>query len=203
MLIVTTLPAQSPKFVPGEVIIRFVPGSEASAAVQRAAAQQAIHLSGLVPIVNDLGARVGVPLRPARITSGDFCVLSVDSGQLGELLMRQLGARRNVARVQVVRDTSAAGGAGGRPSPIKLILEFSPSSAEFKTVARNDGRLARLVASLERDVGLPLTGKVVEQGRLALQVNLEALTLRLVERLKAEPIVESVQPNYILEGFMR
>src|SRR5688572_26452908 len=120
--------------------------------------------------------------------------------------MRQLGARRNVARVQVVRDTSAAGGAGGaggRPSLIKLILEFSPSSAEFKTVARNDGRLARLVASLERDVGLPLTGEVVEQGRLALQVDLKALTLRLVERLKAEPIMESVQPNYILEGFMR
>lgn len=196
----TTLPAQSPKFVPGEVIIRFVPGSEASAAVQRAAAQQAIDLSGLVPIVNDLSARVAVPLRPARITSGDFCVLSVDSGQLGERLMRQLGARRNVARVQVVRDTSAA---GGRPSPIRLILEFSRSSDEFKAVSRKDGRLARLVASLERDVGLPLTGKVVEQGRLALQVNLEALTLRLVERLKTEPIVESVQPNYILEGFMR
>jgi hypothetical protein len=192
---VTSLAAQSPKFVPGEVLTRFVPGSEQSAVVQRAAGTQPIDLSKLVPIANDLGRSVGVPLRPARVTSGDFCVLAVDAEQVVEHLRRRLSARRNVRHVQ----------AEAAPSPVRLLLDFTPASDEFTVLSATpgDGRLAGLVASLERDVGVPLKAQVVESSRLALQVDLEALTLRLVERLKAQPILESVQPNYVLEGFIR
>jgi hypothetical protein len=200
--IVTTRPAQSPRFVPGEVLTRFVAGSEASAAALRAAETQPMDLSGLVTVVDELGAQVGVPLRPARMSGGNFCVLSVNAEQLGERLRRQLGTRRTVRQVQVVREPSQA---VMGPSSIRLLLEFTPASDEFNALSGKSegGRLARLVASLERDVGVPLKGQVVEPSRLALQVDLEALTLRLVERLRTQSILESVQPNYILEGFIR
>jgi len=182
-----TLSAQSPRFVPGEVIAKFVPGSEAGAAVARAAEREPLDLTGLEPIAARLGEAAGVPLRPVGLNSGHFCVLSVDAGQLGERLMRRLERRQRVERVEIVPDTAA----------ITLSVAFAAGSAESRM------RPARLVASLERELGLPLKGEVSRNGRLALQVNLEALTLSLVERLKALPEVESVQPNFLLKGFMR
>ena len=101
--------------------------------------------------------------------------------------MRRLERRQRVERVEIVPDTAA----------ITLSVAFAAGSAESRM------RPARLVASLERELGLPLKGEVSRNGRLALQVNLEALTLSLVERLKALPEVESVQPNFLLKGFMR
>jgi hypothetical protein len=166
---------------------KFVPGSEAGAAVARAAGQQPLDLTGLEPIANRLGDAVSVPLRPAGLHSGLFCVLSVDAARLGQQLLRRLESRQRVERVEVVPDTVG----------ITLSIGFSPGAEESRM------RPARLAALLERELGLPLKAEVSRDGRLALQVNLEALTLSLVDRLKALPDVESVQPNFLLKGFMR
>lgn len=182
-----TLSAQSPRFVPGEVIAKFVPGSEASTVVARVAERQPLDLTALNPVAERLGEGVGVPLRPSGLNSGHFCVLSVDADQLKEQLARKLRARAHVEGVEVVPDTAA----------ITLSVAFSAGSEEARM------RPARLVALLERELGLPLKGEVLRNGRLTLRVNLDALTLSLVERLKALPDVESVQPNFLLKGFMR
>lgn len=182
-----TLSAQSPRFVPGEVIAKFVPGSEASAVVARVAEREPLELTGLRPIAERLAEGVGVPLRPSGLNSGHFCVFSVDTDRLKDRLVRQLRARQRVERVEIAPDTAT----------ITVSVAFSAGSEESRM------RPARLVASLERELGLPLNGEVLQDGRVALQVNLEALTLSLVERLKALPDVESVQPNFILKGFMR
>ncbi len=179
--------AQSPRFVPGEVVAKFVPGTEASAAVVRAAERQPLDLAGLRPIAERLGEAARVPLRPTGLNSGHFCVLSVDNGELKDRLARQLRARQGVERVEIAPDTTA----------ITVRVAFSAGGEESRM------RPARLVASLERELGLPLKGEVLQDGRVALQVNLEALTLSLVERLKALPDVESVQPNFVLKGFLR
>lgn len=181
LLMVANLTAQAPQFVPGQVMTKFVAGSEASAVVMRA------DLTALVPIADRLGAGVGVPLRPSSITSGHFCVLAVDAERLEDQLARRLTARERVERVEVVEDTAA----------IAVSVAFAAGSEESRM------RPARLVALLERELGLPLKGAALENSRLALQVNLEALTLSLVERLKTLPEIESVQPNFIVKAFMR
>lgn len=182
-----SLLAQAPRFVPGQVIIKFLAGSEAGRVVVRAAEQQPLDLTGLAAIADRLGAGVGVPLWPSSITSGHFCVFSVDADRLKDRLVRQLGARQRVERVAVIEDTSA----------IAVSVAFTAGSAESRM------RPARLVALLEQELGLPLKGEARRNGRLALQVNLEALTLSLVERLKTLPDVESVQPNFIVKRFMQ
>lgn len=181
LLMVANLMAQAPQFVPGQVMTKFVAGSEASAVVMRA------DLTALVPIADRLGASVGVPLRPSSITSGHFCVLAVDAERLEDQLARRLTARERVEHVEVVEDTAA----------IAVSVAFAAGSEESRM------RPARLVALLERELGLPLKGAALENSRLALQVNLEALTLSLVERLKTLPEIESVQPNFIVKAFMR
>lgn len=187
LLMVASLAAQTPPFVPGQVMAKFVVGSEAHTVVTRAAERQPLDLTGLVPIADRLGAGVGVPLRPSSITSGHFCVLAVDAERLEDQLARRLTARERVEHVEVVEDTAA----------IAVSVAFAAGSEESRM------RPARLVALLERELGLPLKGAALENSRLALQVNLEALTLSLVERLKALPEIESVQPNFIVKGFMR
>lgn len=187
LLMVATLTAQTPPFVPGQVMAKFVVGSEAHTVVTRAAERQPLDLTGLVPIADRLGAGVGVPLRPSSIASGHFCVLAVDAERLEGELARRLGARQRVERVDVIEDTSTIG----------VSVAFAAGSEESRM------RPARLVALLEEELGLPLKGEALANRRIALQVNLEALTLSLVERLRALPEVESAQPNYLLKGFLR
>ena len=186
-LMAATVSAQQPGFVPGQVLARFVPGSDASALVVRVAERQPLDLTGLTGLADRLGEGAGVPLKPTGLGSGHFCTFSLDTRELGDRLARRLRERQRVERVEVSPDTAT----------ITLTVAFSPGSEESRM------RPARLVASLERELGVPLAGEASGQGRIVLHVNLEALTLTLVERVKALPDIESAQPNFVMKGFVR
>lgn len=184
---VATLSAQSPRFVPGQVVARFVPGSEASAIVQRAAGRQPPDLTGLTPLADRLGQGAGVPLKASALGGGHFCTFSLDLRELGDRLARRLRERQRVERVEIAPDTAA----------IALTVAFSPGSEESRMSPGG------LIPALERELGVPLTGEASGRGRIALHVNLEALTLSLVERVKTLPDIESAQPNFVMKGFIR
>jgi hypothetical protein len=169
------------------VLAKFVPGSEASVLVVRAAEQQPVDLTALEPLADQLGQGAGVPLKPSALGSGHFCTFSLDLRELGDRLARRLRERQRVERVEMAPDTAT----------ITLTVAFSPGSEESRM------RPARLVSSLERELGVPLTGEASGRGRVVLHVNLEALTLSLVERVKALPDVQSAQPNFVMKGFIR
>lgn len=183
----SAMEAQTPRFVPGDVVAKFVPGSEAGTTVMQAAARQPLDLKGLGPVADHLAETLGVPLRAVALNSGHFCILSVDSKGLSERLRRRLASRQGVERVEVLPDTAA----------IAVRVAFAAGAKEARMPAD------RLAASLEHELNLPLRGAGLGGGRFTLRVNLEALTLRLVDKLKALPDIESVQPNYILKGFAR
>jgi hypothetical protein len=189
------------RFVPGEVLVKFAPGTEASAAVMRAGRLSPPDLEALAPPVTTLQAKTGLPLRAKQVTGGQWVLLAVDGEKLVERLAEQLRGRANVADVRLSPDSSE--GDGEAPGSRGIVVRFSAGSAEAHTVAqkRSGGvgdRFAQLVRALGKDVALPLKGEATADATLLLHVELRTLTLMLSEQLKALADVESAEPNYIM-----
>ena len=188
--IVSSSHAQAPAFTPGEVIVRFAQGSEASTAVVRAMQADPQDLRVLTSAITALGARAGVPLHATRIGSGNWVVLTIDSVALTDRVHGQLGARENIDAIT------------RRDEAPRLLLRFRDGSAESRATRQKlagaaDAPLERLVWSLEREVGLPLKAVAVNGQELAVGIDVNALTLNVVARLQALPEIEAAQPNFI------
>lgn len=200
-ILLGTSPVSSPRFVPGEVLVKFVPGSDGGAAVIQASRVSPPDLGALAQVIDRLQAKVNIPLRAKQVMGGQWVLLSVGGEKLTDQLPEKLRGRKNVAGVQP---------SAGKPEahanvslPKKLVIRFSPGSAESQAVARkladpNDMGFSHLLRDLEKAVGLPLQGEVDEDATAVVQIDLAALTLKLSEQLKALADVESAQPNYIL-----
>lgn len=189
--VVGSLQAQTPKFVAGEIMVRFAQGSDASTALNRVVETDPADLTGLLPAVTALGAGAGVPLRPARIGSGGWAILAIDSAALAQRLHGQLPRLENVESVR----------RGERA--LQLVVRFRAGSAESDAIAQqleqaSDAPLANILCSLERETGVPLGGEATSRNELALRLDLEALTLSVVSRLQTLSEIEAAQPNYVL-----
>ncbi len=195
---------QQPEFVPGQAMLRFAAGSPGSEAVIRAGQASPPNLAELVHVIDELGARLSLPLRAVQVSSGNWLVLSVDSETLAERSAQRLRDRANVTDAQV--RAREAGEAGGARTSLDIVVKFAPGSRGDKALARAwEGAtaepLADLLRDLEQELGVPLIAAARGRCELSLQVDLEALTLSLVDGLKALPEVESAQPNYVLRAF--
>lgn len=190
--IVSSSHAQAPAFTPGEVIVRFAQGSEASTAVVRAMQADPQDLRVLTSAITALGARAGVPLHATRIGSGNWVVLTIDSVALTDRVHGQLGARENIDAIT------------RRDEAPRLLLRFRDGSAESRATRQKlagaaDAPLERLVWSLEREVGLPLEVEIVSGREIALGIDIRALTVSVVARLQALSEIDAAQPDYILQ----
>lgn len=200
-ILLGTSPPPPSQFVPGEILVRFVPGTDGSAAVTRASQVNPPDLEVLAPVISRLQAKTGIPLRAVQVMGGDWFRLSVDGDRLTDQLVKRLRTRDNVAEVRVSPEQPEA--AMGVSVPKKLAIRFSPGSAESEAVTQKhadatDVRFAQLMRELGRDLDLPVKGEVSEQGEALVQIDLRALTPILADRLKALSDIESAQPNYIL-----
>lgn len=182
---------------------RFVPGTAGGEAVARAGRSSPPDLAALVGVTRELETRLGLPLTVTQISSGDWLVLSVDVAALTD---RSVGMLRGRESVAAVRTSAPEAGETGAPPSVRVTINFAPGSHEFKAVSdaatgAATEPLISLLAALEAELGVPLSGEPEEAGQLVLQLNLDALTRRLVEELNALPEIESAQPNYILRAF--
>lgn len=197
-LLLSSSPQPSPQFVPGEVLVKFVPGSEGSRAVGQASPP---NLGALRPVLNALQVKTGIPLNVKQVTGGNWVLLSIDGGRLTERMLSQLRRRAGVALVEVSPERPDA--QIGFSFPQRLAVSFAPGSSESDAVAQKfagvgDDPFAQLIRDLERELDLPLRGEATEDAKVVLQIDLKALTPILVERLKSLCDIDSVQPNYIL-----
>lgn len=197
-LLLGSSPQLSPQFVPGEILIKFVPGSEGSRAVGQASPPD---LGALRPVLNALQAKTGIPLNAKQVTGGNWVLLSVDGGRLTDRMLSQLRRREGVALVEVSPERPDA--QVGFSFPRRLVVRFAPGSPESDAVAQRlagvgDDRFAQLIRDLERELDLPLRGEATEDAKVLVQVDLKALTPIVVERLKSLCDIDSVQPNYIV-----
>ena len=193
--------APPPRFVPGEVLVKFVPGTEGSAAVIRASRTSPPDFGVLAPVIQRFQAATGVPLKAKQVTGGQWILVSVDGERLTDELVTRLRGRANVAEVRPTPDPS--GGTRDASRSRGIVVRFSAGSAEAEAITQkwsrgDDTPVSQLVRALEKDVGLSLKGEATADTTLLLHVDLGMLTLKLSEHLKALADIESAQPNYIL-----
>jgi hypothetical protein len=165
-------PSQEPSFVPGEVIVKFAEG------VPRTRGD----------FLEVLSRELGVPLRPAEATAGSELVLSIDTDRLRASLTGKLEADDRVESVET------------RTLEPRYVLE--PPQTHFVVrlkdrALRSEPAALDFLKSLEKDLGAPL--KRVDSGdELTLTIDIQSLTLDLVEKLKARPDVAYAQTNNLL-----
>jgi hypothetical protein len=193
--------APPPRFVPGEVLVKFVSGTDGSAAVARASRTSPPDLGVLAPVIQRLQAATGVPFKAKQVTGGQWILVSVDGERLTDELVTRLRGRANVAEVRLTPDPSDGTRDASRPRGI--VVRFSAGGAEAEAIAQkrsggDDAPFSALVRALEKDVRLPLRGDATADTTLLLHVDLRTLTLNLSDQLKAVADIEAAQPNYIL-----
>lgn len=191
----------SAQFVPGQVIVKFVQGTEGSKAVDNAIETSPLDFHPLTPIMNTLQSETKLPLKVTQITGGQRIVLTIEGEVLADRVAGQLTARSNVTAVEVIpRDPSKQ---GHTPSSKTIVVTFKRDSPESKVIlgrteTASDPRFHKMVAELETFIDLPITAKVNEAEKVFLQINLKKLTVLLIERLQKLTDIESAQPNYIM-----
>jgi hypothetical protein len=201
--VLTTSPTQSANFVPGEIMVKFVPGSEAAMRVREVSQQTPLRLEALEPLVKQLEARTGLPLTVTQLTSGDWVVLKIDAEHLSRGVADRLRGYQNVAQAEVIGEERQY---IGYSAPQKIAVTFLPGTVEARTVSetltdKGGSNLSNLVSRLQQRAASPLKAQVTEQEGLVLQVDLKPLTLTLQDRLHSLPIIESTQLNHVMTAF--
>jgi hypothetical protein len=108
-----SIAASSARFVPGEVIVQFAPGSESHRVVAQASRQPAPDLADFAPIVTRLTTATNIPLSAKQLLSGQRLLLGIDTNRiidkklvdvdlsaLTHLAIQQLSALSEIANAQ-------------------------------------------------------------------------------------------------------
>jgi hypothetical protein len=202
--LMATAEANGPStFVAGDLVVRFTDASDAGQAVVRAMRATQVP-ADVMAVATRLSDELGVPLVAARVTSGRELVLSVDRDRLAQTLMQRVKldpAVRGVAPVAAPKTILPA-------AQLVFVVELKAESEAQRQVrqAAQAGRrttpeVGKLVARLAADLYPRPAGHVNERGELALTVDIAALTLDLVERLKRRPDVEYAQLSQVVRPF--
>lgn len=197
-------PAPPRNFVAGQVLVRFAPGTEASAAAIRASQTVPLELQSLAPIARDLQQRTGIPLTVTNLTGGNWVVLSIEADELNAHVVDRLRRREYIAGIRVSPEKPEQ--FIGFSPPKKIEATLNPDSPESQSVERHfEGGESALppsvISRMERDCGTPLQGERRKQRVVLLQVDLRALTLTLEQRLRALPNIDATQLNKVVKRF--
>src|SRR5712692_5736354 len=130
-IIVVTVLGTSPEplanFVPAEVMVKFVPGSETEKAVREAGQRSPLRLDDLAPVVRQLEASTHIPLTVSQVTSGNWIVLTIDSETLCRGIADRLRGYQNVAEAEIIGEDKKH---VGYAPPKKIAVKFVPGSLE-------------------------------------------------------------------------
>jgi hypothetical protein len=189
------------QFVPGEVLVKFSPGTKESASVAKANEVSPPDLAALNPAIEALEGGVGIPLKPKQLSGGRWLLLEVRLVALTKQVVQQLRTRKNIEEVRIAPCKLESPAAG--PPPDGLVIEFGPGTPEAEAVSqklsnRDSETFDRLISALEEYVDLPLEAEAIGEDAVSARIDLKVLTPLLVKRLKALEQIESAQPNYIL-----
>ena len=190
-------------FVPGEVMVRFVSGSDADKIVTEVGDRSPLRLEELDPLAKELETRSGIPLSVTQLTGGKWIVLTVDVDRLNARTLERLRNHRGVAQATLTHEEKQF---IGYAPPKKISVKFEPGSVEAETVSdrlRNQGetKFTNLVSTLEQKVESPLRCEATRPEELLVQIDLRSLTLRLQERLTSLPTVELAHLNHVMKAF--
>lgn len=175
LLLIGALATEPAAFVPGEVLVRFRADTRA-----RTASGEAAPRTDVEAFLKVVSREVERPLRFLRPASGGDLVLGLDVAELRDRLARKLTALPEVESV-----------AGRAPEEGQL-----PTALELRV--RAPATAAALGQRAAAALDLPIVAPHATEGPSGnvVEIDVRALTLDLVERLKRRPDVEYAQLNF-------
>jgi hypothetical protein len=188
MLMGFSVSAQTPGFVPGQVLLKFADGTRGHEAVVTASRVNRVDLAALADVIEQLGSQTGIPLKATSVGSGNWLVVSADTVALAERLMTWLSARGDVRAVEKRRSDGSLLATVSDGTEARDALRAAQAGAPES--------LGRLLDSWSVECGVPIMGQPTGTADLAIRVNLARVTLDQVAKLQALPEIASVQPNY-------
>lgn len=195
-------PDETRTWVPGEAIVRFSPDSGAAAAVGQALEGRLHEEPALVAAVEALSERLDLALRAKQLTSGSEVVLEIDREKLEARLLDRVREDARVEEALVAGTTDESPFADPR---IEIRVRFPAASEAARTVAAARAEeddtscdLDVLGRSLTGGLELPFGFRASGETEMVLRVGLRELTEILLDRLRAEPEVQSAEPNRLL-----
>lgn len=196
---------QPQRFVPGELIVRFSANSPAWPIVAQENSIELGNNKALTDYLTDLSKEPKVPWVLKTATSGKELVLAVNQTLLSELLIEKL---RTLPRVSSVGCVGISDRGTGSAKSREVVIEFDAGSQEQELLAsafaqRNDkpSGLTELTKRLSDQTGYPLGGRLASIKKMAVNIDLRALTLVLLADLKNHPHIRYVQLNFIATTF--
>jgi len=202
--LITVQANDKPSFVAGDLIVKFTAASEPGTLVTRALQGDQAANRQLAALAARLSQELGVAIAAVRVTSGNELVLSVDRDQLARSL-RQVVTRdpavRAATRIDPPKTVLPA-------AEITLALDLRRDSEADRQVRRSaragkqtSKEIEALVKKLCVGADPQPSGGVSNRGQLVLTIDIAALTLDLIERLKRRPDVEYAQPSHIIKPY--
>jgi hypothetical protein len=176
-------PARSPRVVPGELIVKFVATSEAARVVARSTAAADVG-EAFASVTDRLSREVGLPLEARRVLSGGEVLLALSLPALTERLLAEV--RKDEALRSAALDERAEAG------------PHHPSPAVRARLSRPGADVPALRARLSGRLGFALASRAAGEDEVLLFADVDAVTQRALDVLKARPDVEYAQPNYLL-----
>ncbi len=193
-----------PSFVAGDLIVKFTAVSEPGTLVTRALQGGQAADRQLAALATRLSRELGVAVAAVRVTSGNELVLSINRDRLVQSL-RQVVTRdpavRAATRIDPPKTVLPA-------AQIALALDLRRDSEAGSLVRRTtqagkqtSNEIEALVRKLSVGTRPQPSGRVSDRGQLILTIDIAALTLDLIERLKRRPDVEYAQPSHIVKSY--
>jgi hypothetical protein len=190
-------PPQEARYVPGELIVKFSPASQAGQVAAQALLGDARQDAQLQALEQSLSRELNVHLDIRQITSGREIVLSVDTQALVSRVVEQLRTREEVKTAKLLE--AGEGQFLGNP---KVLVEFAPGSKAARSLSapvEQSQEVQRVVKELEGEVGARLIPELPETSQLILVLDLASLTADLLKRIRQRGDVEYAQPNVLLQ----
>lgn len=169
--------------VPGDAIVTFKPQTEGDRLLRRAPESSADSKTSLDSVAVELGQQVNIPLLMKQRLSGDRLLLSIDCAALEELAAAQLRAQPAVAKIDIRPRSSRT--CPPSNSPPTLVVEWASGGPDIQQ-------------DLSEPVTVPHSLRRDDHARLIVELDVAALTLALVDRLKRLPDLASAQPNFVM-----
>jgi hypothetical protein len=199
--LITVQANDKPSFVAGDLIVKFTAASEPGTLVTRALQGGQAADRQLAALAVRLSRELGVAISAVRVTSGNELVLSINRDQLAQSL-RQVVTRdpavRAATRIDSPKTVLPA-------AEIALALDLRRDSEAGNLVRRTGKQTSNEIEALVKKLSVGAdpqpSGHVSNRGQLVLTIDIAALTLDLIERLKRRPDVEYAQPSHIVKPY--
>ena len=200
LLATWSIAASSARFVPGEVIVQFAPGSEGHRIVTQASGQPAPDLADFAPIVMRLATTTSIPLTAKQLLSGQRLLLKIDANRIVHEAAGRLREKPGVRTAGL--DETGSGPSQLSPLELTIRVESTQGSSLSHWLAEAADNLdsparERLLAELQTDLAIPLTIRTVHRETVLLDVDLPALTRLTVQRLSSISEIENAQSNHL------